>query len=129
MKNFLTIRPAVLLGSLFVAMALGACGEHSGYTVTEFTGDYRYSSGIAEFFNCQDKTKYYVAKAGISKELIEQYQSLSLKDNHDAYLKVTGYLKEEKQMDGVAPITVFVPVEFIAFDKSRGCEPGIRKGH
>ena len=108
---------------------LSSCSEHSGHTISDFTGDYRFTSGIGEFFNCSDHKRYFVAKSGIHKELSNKYLALNMKDNDDVFLRVKGYLKQEKLMDGIDPVTIFVPVEFIAFDKSRGCEPAIRKGH
>jgi len=104
-----------------------SCSEHGGQDITEFTGDYRYTSrdgrvGIAEFFNCADRKRYFVDKSGIHDELSKSFMALGLKDKDDAYLKVKGYLKEETSIEGIDPVTVFVAVEFISFDKNRGCK-------
>ena len=42
MKKVLTI--------IIMVMLLGACGEHRGQNISEYTGDYRFYAGIAEFF-------------------------------------------------------------------------------
>lgn len=50
-------------------------------------------------------------------------------EKDDTYMKVKGYLKEEEQhMEGINPSIVFVPVELLAVDKSRGCERAIQQG-
>lgn len=103
--------------------------EHSGYDTIEFSGDYRYYAGIAEFFDCDSRVKYYVADAGVNTELQDLYTSLNLKEKEDIYLKVKGYLKEEKQMEGVDPVVVFVPVKLLNHDVNRGCKRAIRQGY
>ncbi len=103
-----------------------SCSEHSGHEIRDFTGDYQFKSGIAEFFNCADRKRYFVAKSGVYQVLIDKFQALSLKNDDDAYLRVKGYLTQEKMMDGIDPETVFVPVEFISFDKNRGCDKPIK---
>lgn len=112
----------------FIALLLASC-EHSGYNISEFTGDYRYYAGIAEFFDCDSGIKYYVANAGIHTELQDMYNKLNLKEKDDVYIRVDGYTKEEKQMDGIDPITVFVPVKLLGHDANRGCKQYIRQGH
>ena len=103
--------------------------QHSGYTSKEYTGDYRVYAGIAEFFDCYDRVKYYVAESGVYSELAEKYAALGMPEKEDAYIKVEGYLKKESQMEGIDPITVFVPTKFISFDPTRGCEMGRQVGH
>ncbi len=110
-----------------MVLLLTSC-EHSGYDVIEFTGDYRYYAGIAEFYDCDDQVKYYVADSGISTELQNLNSKLNLKEKEDIYLKVKGYLKEEKQIEGVDPIIVFVPVKLLSHDRNRGCNRAIRRG-
>ena len=107
---------------------LVSCGEHSGQNIINFTGEYRYYSGIAEFFDCKGRVKYYVANAGINTDLQEKYIKLGMEEKDDVYIQLKGYLKEEKQMEGIDPATVFVPVKFISFDTARGCERGIMQG-
>lgn len=60
-KTFFKFLPALLLVSC----------EHSGYEVIEYTGDYRYYAGIAEFFDCDEQVNYYVADSG----LIQNYRT------------------------------------------------------
>ena len=111
----------------FITLLLASC-EHSGNDVSEFTGEYRYYAGIAEFFDCDSAIKYYVADAGVYKDLQDMYDNLNLKEKDDVYIMVDGYTKEEKQMDGIDPITVFVPVKLLSHDTDRGCQRAIRKG-
>jgi len=115
--------PSFLLAALLIA----SC-EHSDYEVTKFTGDYRYYAGIAEFFDCDSRIKYYLADAGISEELQQLHASLDINEKDDVYLELKGYLKEEQLMDGINPTDVFVPVELLKHDTSRGCERGFRQG-
>ncbi len=112
--------PAITLLILF----LSACAmEEKDKTSILFNGDYRFHAGIGEFFNCEDRVKYYVAKNRIAKELEERYLALGLKAKDDVFVQVEGYFQEEKpEIDGVNPITVFVPTRFIGLDKNRGCD-------
>jgi hypothetical protein len=103
--------------------------QHSGYTIKEYTGDYRVYAGIAEFFDCDERVKYFVAKSGVHSELAEKYAALGVPEKEDVYIKVEGYLKKESQMEGIDPITVFVPTKFISFDQTRGCEMSKQQGH
>ena len=121
MKNTLInmILPCML------AFNLSSCSE---YESTAFTGDYRYYSGIGEFFDCKTSVKYYLGKQGISEDLKEKYLALKLNEKDDVYLKVEGYLMEESAEDTIIPATVFVATEFISFDTTRGCEVGRREG-
>ncbi len=111
-----------------LSLLLASCGEHDDYDISRFTGEYRYHAGIAEFFDCKSRIKYYVAKSGIDTDLQETYSKLGLEEKDDVYIQLTGYLKEEEMMEGINPSTVFVPVELLKVDKSRGCERGIRQG-
>jgi uncharacterized lipoprotein NlpE involved in copper resistance len=122
MKNTLTniILPCMLM------LNLSSCSE---YESTAFTGDYRYYSGIGEFFDCKTGVKYYLGKQGVSEDLKEKYLALKLNEKDDAYLKVEGYLMEESAEDTLIPSTIFVATDFISFDTSRGCEVGRRVGH
>ena len=103
--------------------------EHSDYDVTKFTGDYRYYGGVAEFFDCQQQKKYYLADAGISTELEELHTSLDINENDDIYIEVKGYYKEEQLMEGIDPTMVFVPVGLLNHDINRGCNRSYRHGN
>ena len=117
-----------LLAIISLVMLLSACGEHRGQNISEYTGDYRFYAGIAEFYDCNSKIKYYVADSGIHDELKSFYTKLNLKEKEDVYIKVDGYLREEKQMEGIDPITVFVAVKLYEYDIERGCKKGYRIG-
>jgi len=110
-----------------LALLTTACDEHRGQNISEFKGEYRYYKGIAEFFDCKSAKKYYLAKSGIHTELQSFYEKLNIKD-HDVYIRVKGYLKEEEQMEGIDPIMKFVPVELIDHDTKRGCQRGTMQG-
>lgn len=110
-----------------ITLLLASC-EHSGYDVTKFNGDYRYYAGIAEFFDCDSRIKYYVADAGIHAELQELYTSLNVKEKEDIYIEVEGYTREEKKMEDIDPALVFVPVKLLSHDVDRGCKLDIRQG-
>lgn len=105
----------------FMALILASC-EHSGYDVTKFSGEYKNYADIAEFFDCDSGIKYYVADAGIHKELQDMYSKLNLEEKDDVYITIEGYTREEEQMEGIDPITKFVPVELLSHDVDRGCE-------
>ena len=117
------------LAIFLITLMLVSCGEHRGQNISEFTGDYRFYAGISEFFDCKESVKYYVADTGIHAELQSLYLQLNLKEKEDIYIKVTGYLKEEKQLEGIDPINVFVAVELLEHDVERGCNIGNRKGN
>ncbi|MEA3302845.1 MAG: hypothetical protein U9Q75_06185 [Pseudomonadota bacterium] len=120
---------AILLLAI-LPLFLASCDmQHSGYTSKEYSGDYRVYAGIAEFFDCDEQMKYYVSETGVHAELAEKYAALGMPEKDDVYIKVEGYLKKESQMDGIDPITVFVPTKFISFDKTRGCEMGRQQGY
>ncbi len=120
MKNLIVIT--------IVTFLLTSCGEHSGQDVSKFTGEYRYYAGIAEFFDCESRNKYYIAKVGIGSDLQDAYVKLGVEEKDDVYIQINGYLKEEKQMEGIDPAVVFVPVKMLKIDKSRGCERGVMQG-
>ena len=111
-----------------LSLLLASCGEHDDYDISRFTGEYRYYAGVAEFFDCKSRVKYYVAKAGINTDLQETYSELGLEEKDDVYIQLKGYLKEEEMMEGINPSIVFVPVELLKVDKIRGCERGLRQG-
>ena len=122
------MKPRLIL-VFIVAIFLTSCGEHSGQTISEFSGDYRFYSGIGEFFDCNKKKKFYVANAGISSKLQETYLNLQIRPKEDVYIKIKGYLKEEvPQIEGINPELVFVPVKLISVDENRGCTYLIREG-
>ena len=111
-----------------MVVAVAAC-EHSGYDVNKHYGDYRYHNGISEFFDCDRGKKYYVADAGVSKELEQLYNELNLAQNDDIYIEVEGYYKEEEQeIEGIDPAIVFVVATILKHDASRGCNIGAREG-
>jgi len=121
MNKIASIKKSIFI--TLVALLLSSC-EHRGQDVIKFTGEYRYFAGIAEFFDCKERVKYFVAKAGINTDLQEAYLKLGVKDKDDVYIQIQGYLKEVAQMDGVDPATLFVPVKLLSLDKNRGCERG-----
>jgi hypothetical protein len=107
---------------VILSLSLGACDvQHFGEDVKEHSGDYRFYAGIGEFFDCDDQVKYIVAKSGIHSRLADKYAALGVAEKEDVYTKVEGYLKQEARMEGLDPMTVFVPTKFISFDESRGC--------
>ena len=114
---------------MLLPLMLTSCGEHSGRDIKLFTGEYRYYAGIAEFFDCKDRVKYFVSKKiGINSELKEDFLSLGLRSSDDAYIRVKGYIKAEDQLQGMDPVSVFVPVELVKFDKNRGCKRSAKQG-
>ena len=125
MKKVLFYGVLPLLFSLF----LSSCGEHSGKTILEYTGDYRYSNGIAEFFDCKGKERYFLSKKGAAVDLQEKYQQLGIKGKDDVFMRVKGYVQEEQMMEGVDPLEFFVAVELLEVNQDRGCERGFRRGH
>jgi hypothetical protein len=120
----------ILAGALLfvVTVVMSACNEHDDYDIVRFNGEYRYYKGIAEFFDCKSRVKYYVAEAGIDSDLEEAYLALGMDEKDDVYIQLEGYLKEEIMMEGIHPSTVFVPVKLLKVDKTRGCERGLRQG-
>ncbi len=115
----------VLTGGLLI----GACNnQHQGRIIENFQGDYRYASGIGEFFDCKSRVRYYVHDSSANRVLIREFQKLGLRRGEDAYVRVKGYLMEAPQMDGVDPVEEFVPVEFIGIDPARGCKQEARQG-
>jgi len=121
----------ILLCGLFPLMLLSlltSCGEHGGKTIIEYTGDYHFSNGIAEFFDCKGRVKYYLSDSGIAEKLQKEYLKLGVRKRDDVYMKVTGYVQEEEKIEGIDPSDVFVAVELLKIDKDRGCERGHRQG-
>lgn len=102
--------------------------QHSGADIKAYSGDYRVYAGIGEFFDCNEQVKYFVAESGVYSELAEEYSALGLPEKEDVYTKVEGYLKQETQMEGIDPITVFVPTKVVSFDQTRGCQKGRQQG-
>ena len=122
MKKFLLASITTLL--------LISCGEHSGQNIIKYTGEYRYYHGIAEFFVCKERVKYYISEVGVGTDLQEAYLEQGVAEDDDIYMQVTGYfMEEEQQMEGIDPATLFVPVELLKVDKDRGCERAIRQGY
>ena len=120
----------ILFISFLSIVFLVSCGiEHRGHAISKFTGDYRYHNGIAEFFDCSDRLKYYVAKSGVHEKIKDEYLALKLKDFDDAFVKVEGYVKNEELMDGIATVDVFVVTKFLSIDPTRGCSRANRVGH
>jgi hypothetical protein len=111
-----------------VTVVMSSCNEHGDYDIVRFNGEYRYYKGIAEFFDCKSRVKYYVAEAGIDSDLEEAYLALGMDEKDDVYIQLKGYLKEEQMMEGIHPSTVFVPVKLLKVDKTRGCVRGLRQG-
>lgn len=124
MKTFLI--PLLILFSL----SLSSCDtQHRGQTIIPFTGDYRYHKGIAEFYDCKSRVKYFVAKSGTYQELQTKYSSLSITDGDDVYMEVEGYTKTEELLDGIGSLDVFVVTKLIVVDQNRGCDKARRVGH
>ena len=44
------------------------------------------------------------------------------------YIKIQGYLREEKQLEGIDPKILFVPVKLLEHDTNRGCNLGVQQG-
>lgn len=117
----------------FIAICLGlfllSCDtEHKGYTISAFTGEYRFYKNIAEFFDCDEGIKYFVAKKGVYSELQEAYLKMKLIDGDDAYIKVDGYLKKQVLMQDIDSIDVFVATKLHFIDSLRGCQKNRRIG-
>ncbi len=120
------MRRLLLIG--ITALLLISC-DHRGEDVTKFNGDYRYYKGIAEFFDCKARVKYYVGDFGIYKDLQQEYSEQGVSTDDDVYMQVSGYLKEEEVLvEGVNPTIIFVPVKLLKIDKNRGCERAIQHG-
>jgi len=118
----------LLLASV-TALLLSSCGEHSGQNIIKYAGEYRYYHGIAEFFVCKERVKYYISDVGIGTDLQEAYLKQGVAEDDDVYMQVTGYFMEEQLMPEIEPATLFVPVELLKVDAARGCERMIREGH
>ena len=115
---------------LTLALSLASCDfEHSGNTISDFTGDYRYSSGIGEFFDCHSRKKYYVFNSSEHKKIITQYNKLGITNKDDVFLKVKGYLKAIEQLEGIDPEIEFIPTKLLSMNPSRGCTRAMREGH
>lgn len=110
-----------------VFMVLSAC-EHRGEEITSFTGDYRVRDGIAEFYDCDTKERYFVHDSSAHDAIIQAYQSLGLDGKEDVYIKAKGYLKEFERIEGLNPVTEFVPAKLLAMQPDRGCKPPMRRG-
>ncbi|MCK5696927.1 MAG: hypothetical protein KAI02_02120 [Gammaproteobacteria bacterium] len=93
-----------------------------------YNGNFRYFSGIAEFFDCKTQEKHYVTEEGIYDELIASYKDLNLKPKDDVYIRAEGFYQEEEQMEGVDPLEVFVVTKIIEFDTTRSCKRPYRQG-
>lgn len=53
----------------------------------------------------------------------------NMNDRDDVFMQIEGYFKEESQMEGIDPATVFVPVRLLKVDKNRGCQRAICRGN
>lgn len=125
--HYYIVRPVITI--LLLTLILAACGEHRGENVQSFTGDYRYSEGIGEFFDCKSGIKYYVIGTSENEKLIEEYLAYKLTKNDDIYIRVKGYLKEIPQIEGVDPVLEFAPVKLLESKPDRGCSVGERQGN
>lgn len=116
--------------TVLLLLSLAACGDdHGGVPIVEYKGDYRFDGNIGEFFDCEERRKYYISTSGAHDALKEKYQALGLKDKDDAYAIVEGYVTKESMMEGIDPVSVFVASRIVSIDKNRGCQKGhIREG-
>ena len=117
--------PLTLLAGLFLVACSTLQNSERSY---RYTGDFSYHNGIASFYDCKQKEKFYLVKGGVFNELIEKYQALKLRAKEDVYLRVEGYYQEEKQRYGIDPIEVFVATRILKIDESRGCKQSGREG-
>jgi hypothetical protein len=109
--------------AIFLALPLLSCDtEHKGYTISEFTGEYRFYKNIAEFFDCKEGIKYFVERIGAYSELQEAYLGLELTNNDDVYIKVDGYLKKQMLIQDIDSVDVFVATKLHTIDSLRGCQ-------
>lgn len=92
--------------------------------MVEFKGDYRFDGSIGEFFDCEERRKYYISKLGAHDALKEKYHALGLKDKDDVYAIVEGYVTKERMMEGIDPVSVFVASRVVSIDQTRGCQKG-----
>ncbi len=111
---------------LFTALLL-SCSS-SQQPSQRYNGNFRYFSGIAEFFDCKTQEKHYVTHAGIYDELIDSYKKLNLKAKDDVYIRAEGFYQEEEQMEGVDSLDVFVVTKVIEYDTTRSCKRPYRQG-
>ncbi|MEE9446967.1 MAG: hypothetical protein V3V09_03355 [Arenicellales bacterium] len=117
----LSYKTCLRAGITVTALALTACSEHRGENITQFTGDYRYKTGIGEFFDCASAKKYYVINTAEHQKIIKQYLALNILQNNDVYIRVKGYFKEVIQLDGIDPSIEFAPVKLQTINADRGC--------
>lgn len=111
-----------------ILIFLSGCGEHFGKDIKNFTGEYRYQSGIGQFFDCASAKSYYVFHSTAHTTLKQAYIALNLKHSDDVYVHVKGYLELIEQLEGVDPTTEFVPTKLISMDIDRGCKQSPRQG-
>ena len=114
----------LLLVALLTACSQGEAPEH----IRSYSGDFRYYRGIAEFFDCKERRRYYLHENDTYGELLEKFAALGLDEKEDAYLRVKGYWLEEEQMDGVDPLELLAVTEVVEFDASRSCQRRRREG-
>ena len=115
--------------TLLLAILLTGCTmQHRTTENHRYTGDFRYYAGIAEFFDCKQKKRFYLSSQGLHDEVISSFQALKLTEKEDAFLKVEGYYTEEEQMDGVDPLELLVVTRIDQLDPSRSCDRRRREG-
>ena len=115
---------------LLSIILLTACSqEPPPENIQRYSGDFRYYRGIAEFFDCKERRRYYLHENALYGELLEKFAALGLDEKEDAYVRVKGYWLEEEQMDGVDPFELQAVTEIVEFDASRSCQRRHRVGH
>lgn len=122
---------AFFIVPLLALLFLSACnfwGEHAGQDIQTYSGDYRYTAGIGEFYDCKAAVKYFVYHSSEHQQIIQQFEQLGLANKEDVYLLLEGYLKEVIQIEGVDPSIEFVPSKLLSMDSTRGCKQSPQAG-
>lgn len=115
--------------SLSLVVVLSACSQGPPpENIQRISGDFRYYRGIAEFFDCKQRHRFYLVENDMYGELLEKFAALKLDPKEDAYVRVKGYWVEEEQMEGVDPLELLAVTEIVEFDASRSCKRTYREG-
>ena len=123
------MKKIILVSAILFTFLITACTTTTvKEQISRFKGNFRYFAGIAEFYDCKTKQKYYLSEDGVYDELIKGYQDLNLKPKDDVYIRAEGFYREQEQEFGIDPIDVFVITKIIKFDTSRSCKKPYRVG-
>ncbi|MBL7004158.1 MAG: hypothetical protein ISR69_09055 [Gammaproteobacteria bacterium] len=106
---------------IIISSLLVGCATQYKMPPQRFIGDFSYYKGIAEYFDCSTKKRYFMDKGEAYSELVERYEALNLRAKEDIYIRSEGYLKEEELIDGLDPVEVFVVTKIVRLDPNRGC--------